>query len=112
MDTQSLRPPSILQDKLQQVQGVNNDRQNDLKMLIFLQRQYNPKMSMDDAIRGATQYLHQRDMKQTLMNMHFNMNNYNLQQRRQLGIERQPGEYVPKYNGLHDLWTPRKEQWM
>lgn len=112
MDTQSLPQPAKFLDALQQKQAAEAKRQHDLKMMMFLHRQHNPNVPLDQSIKWAQQQLYHKDMKDTLIGMHFNMNNFNMQQRRDLGIQENPGGYVHKYNGLEDLWKPRKELWM
>ena len=111
-DSMSLGQPSGFLDMLAQRKAAEDKRQSDLKMMMFLHRQHNPKATLDDAVQLASQMMYQKDMKDTLMGMHFNMNNFNMKQRRELGIQEKPGEYVHKFNGLQDLWKPRPELWM
>ena len=110
------QPPfeqSRLGQMLNRVQSNQDAQLGQLQHYLFMMEQSNPKAPKKEILQYVLQKLYDKDMNDLLFKKHWANSQFNMKQRRDLGIPDDLNEpYKYKYKGLQDLWNPKPEMWM
>ena len=107
-----------LKSMLDRLELGNKERQERMKMLMYLHKHHYPNMGLEEIIRESSKYMYDKEMSDMLFNQHCSINQHNIRQRRGLGIpEESDKDYVYEIDSkqpgyLEKLWNPKPETWM